>query len=230
MITLSKKNQLRCIWSAAIGMAFIGIGFFPLAHFLPPHSPAASAQEIADIYQQNTFGIRLGMIAMQIGSAMIFPLLGVISIQMKRIDGATLVLAYTQMLAGIINFFFFLLPPLIWTVAAFRPERSPEITQLMNDFAWIAFVMTVAPAAAQNISIGVATLQDSRPASVFPRWLAFFNFLLSILYIADLLVTFFKNGPFAYNGAISFYLPLVCFSSWLIVMMVCSHKAVRQQE
>ena len=128
------------------------------------------------------------------------------------------------------NFFFFLLPPLIWTVAAYRPERSPEITQLMNDFAWIAFVMTVSPAAMQNICIAMATFQDKIDRPVYPRWVAFFNILASFLFITDLLVTFFKTGPFAYNGAISFYVPLIVFSTWLMVMIVMSYRAVQQME
>lgn len=230
MLEMNKRHQLLSIWCAALGGVIILIGYWPMAKFFPPLSPSASAQEIVNIYNGNLFGIRLGMVLMQLGAAMFFPLVAVIGIQMRRIEGAHPVLAYTQMLAGTINFLFLLLPAFFWTVAAFRPDRSPEITQLMNDFGWLCFVMPVTPAMVQNAAIGVAVLSDRSAKPVFPRWLAFFNFFIAILFFADLMITFFKAGPFAWNGAISFYMPLTVFSIWAIVMIKLLLTAVREQQ
>ena len=230
MLSMSQRHQLLCTWCAVAGALVIGLGYWPLAQFFPPHAPTASAADIAAIYQQNTFGIRLGMILMQLGAAMLFPLIAVIGIQMRRIEGANPVLAYTQMLAGIINFLFLLIPAFVWTVAAYRPDRPPEITLLMNDIGWLAFIMPITPAIIQNVAIGLATLADKRLQPIFPRWLAFFNFFVSLLFVADLMITFFKVGPFAWNGAISFYMPLTVFSIWVIVMVRVLLAAIRAQQ
>ena len=230
MRSMSKSHQLLCVWCSALGILVLGIGYWPIANFFPPHNPMASADEIVAIYQQHTFDIRLGMILMQVGAAMLFPFLAVVSLQMRRIEGAQAVLADTQMLAGLINYLFLLVPAFIWTVAAFRPDRSPEITLLMNDMGWLAFIMPITPAVIQNLAIGFAVLADKGERPVYPRWLAFFNFLASVLFIADLMITFFKTGPFAWNGLISFYVPLTVFTLWAIVMIALTLKAVNQQQ
>jgi hypothetical protein len=227
---LNKRNHLLCLWCVAIGVVVVGIGFWPVANYFPPHQPLASAGDIAAIYHQHTFSIRLGMVLMQIGAAMVFPLVALIAIQMRRIEGAHSVLASTQMVAGVINVLFLLLPPFIWTVAAYRPERSPELTQLINDIGWLAFLMPITPAVIQNFSIGIAVLSDRSARPVFPRWVAFLNFFVALCFISDLLITFFKTGPFAWNGALAFYLPFVVFSSWIFIMVAMLFRAVRQQD
>ena len=40
----------------------------------------------------------------------------------------------------------------------------------------------------------------------------------------------FNTGPFAWNGLISFYLPLVVFTLWIIAFVTCLLRAIGQQE
>ena len=40
---------------------------------------------------------------------------------------------------------------LFWLIAAFRPERNPELVQLFNDMAWVTFTSQVPFLVAQNL-------------------------------------------------------------------------------
>ena len=211
-------------------MLVLLLGFWFFAGFMPPHLPMASATEIAAIYQQNTTGIRVGMILQLISGALVAPFVAVISIQMRRIEGTSPVLAYTQLSAGTAGILLFIISAMIWTTAAYRPERPPELVQLLNDLGWLFFVMPFVMAFVQNFAIGFAILADKRAQPVFPRWVGFLNLWVAILFVPGGLVTFFKTGPFAWNGLLAFWLPLSVFGIWFGVMYVTLVRAIRQQE
>jgi hypothetical protein len=52
--------------------------------------------------------------------------------------------------------------------------------------------MPFTPFVIQNISIGVAVIQDNSPQRVFPRRVAYFNFWIAALFLPGELLTFFK--------------------------------------
>lgn len=170
------------------------------------------------------------MIFILIAGALFGAFTASIAAQMRRMENRTTpVLTYTQLAAGIASMLLFIIPALVWTVAAYRPERSPEITQALNDIGWFFFVMPFVLAFLQNLAIGFAVLGDRKSHPVFPRWLGYFNFWLALLYVPGCLVTFFKSGPFAWNGLLAFWVPASVFGSWFLVMSIYVMKAARQQ-
>jgi hypothetical protein len=169
------------------------------------------------------------MLLMSISGALVAPFVAVISIQMKRIEGASPILTYTQLSAGSVGALFFIIPSLIFSCAAYRPERAPELTSLLNDLAWFFMVMPVAAAFVQNLAIAFAIFSDKRPQPVFPRWLGYLNIWVALLFAPGGLITFFKTGPFAWNGLLAFYVAGVVFGIWFIVMVIMLHKAIDQQ-
>lgn len=226
---MNTKNQLICAWAGPVFLLLFFIGFWPISKFFPPHLPSASAAEIAAIYQQDTNMIRLGLLVMMIGSAFLAPFVAVISIQMKRIEGQFPVLAYTQLGSGALGVLILTIPIMVFTATAFRPERSAELTQLFNDLGWMMFVMPFGPAVIQSLAIGLAILSDKRPQPVFPRWLGFFNFWVAVLFLPSGLLTFYKLGPFAWNGLIAFWIPTIVFGAWFMVMFPMLLKAIKSQ-
>jgi drug/metabolite transporter (DMT)-like permease len=73
-------------------------------------------------------------------------------------------------------------------------------------------------------------MADKGNQPVFPRWAAYFNFWTAMLYLPAFMVTFFKAGPFAWNGLLAFWLALLVAGIWTVVMFVLLLKAIRQQE
>ena len=88
------RNELLCAWSGIVFVLLFMLGFWPLANFLPPPLPSASATEIAAMYQQHAVQIRLGLVLMVIAWALIIPFVAVISIQLNRIQGGPSALSF----------------------------------------------------------------------------------------------------------------------------------------
>ena len=90
-------------------------------------------------------------------------------------------------------------------------------------------VMTFGPFFVQLMSIGLAILLDKNSRPVFPRWVAYFNIWVAVLFIPGVLITFFKSGPFAWNGILAFWLPLVVFFAWYFVMFAILLRVIKEQ-
>ena len=110
---------------------------------IPPWPPSESAVEVLARYQQHTTSIRIGSVLLMLAAALLGPFFAVITTQMMRIEGPFAALSLSQILAGAGVYIFILLPGVLFSIAAFRPERSPEITQTLNDMAWIIFATTI---------------------------------------------------------------------------------------
>ena len=162
-------------------------------------------------------------------SGLIAPFVAVISIQMKRMEDTPSILSYTQLSSGTAGIIFLILPCVIWTVAAFRPERDPALILLLNDFGWITFLMPFGTFVVQNFAIGFAILGDKSAVPVLPRWIGFFTIWVAILFLPGALLTFLKTGPFAWDGLFVFWVPLNIFFGWYLVMIVCLRKAIIEQ-
>jgi hypothetical protein len=127
--------------------------------------------------------------------------------------------------ASLVRVVFLFLPFLIMSATAYRPQRAPEITQGMNDIAWFVLVMDFVPFCVQYLAIAIAVFADRSPEPVFPRWVAYLNLWVVVLFIPTGVITFFKTGPLTYGGILGFCIPLAVFAVWLIAMpyAVCRH-------
>lgn len=226
---MNTRNQLFCAWSGPVCILLFFLGFWPVAQFWPPHPPSLDAQTIAAIYQGNTVSIRFGMLLMLTASAFLLPFSAVIAVYIKRSEGDFPVMAYTQLVAGAIGAMVLIVPIMVFTAVAFRPERAIELTYLLNDMAWLMLIMPFGPAVMQSLSIGLAVLADKSPQPVFPRWVGFFNLWAVLLYLPGGVVTFFKIGPFAWNGLFGIWIPAGVFGVWFFVMFPPLLKAIKTE-
>ena len=180
-------NKIVQIVCALCGPAFAILftaGWWFIAGFVPPHSPGLDEEAIAEFYQRNIFTIRFGILTAMISSALIIPFGSVIAVQMKRIGGnAAPILSIVEVMAATVTSVILLLATVVWTVAAFRPDRAAEIILSYNDFAWILLLMTFSPFLVQFTAIGFALLSDRNDPPLFPRWAGYFNFWLAFLAI-----------------------------------------------
>ena len=226
---MNRRNQLLCTWSGAVYFGMFLVGFVLLARFLPPLPPLTSAEAVAQIFRDNTAPIRAGNMLIMLCSGLAVSFAAAIAIQLRRIEGDAPVLAYVQLGAGTLTAIITLMPAMIWTLMAYRPEREPQTLLLLSDFAWIWLVMPVTSVVIQCLAVGLAILGDRGAVLVYPRWLGYFNLWLSFLLLPGSLITFFKTGPFAWNGLFTFWMPLSLFGLWYVVMIVATTGAIRRQ-
>jgi hypothetical protein len=221
------RNQMLCLWCGPLGILLWLIGFVFLGGLISPPSPHWTALHIQHFWQTNTDGKRAGLVFTMIGATFTGPWVAAISSQIKRIEGTYSPLSYTQLGMGMIGILLFIIPVMMMQAIAFRPDRNPSQMLLVNDMAWIPFVGVWCCASVQNIAIGMAVFK--RGQKVFPRWLGYFNFWLALLFAPGSLLYFFKTGPFAWNGLMSWWFVVTVFCLWFVVMFVVMRKAILSQ-
>lgn len=226
---MEARVQRVLIWGGP-GMVLLWLGaFLWIAGFIPPSAPAASAERIVQLYAENTASIRIGLVISMLGSALLVPYAVAISGQLKRIDGAK-ALADTQMVSCALLSLEFITPIGIWMAAAFRfDDRAADLTRAMHDMGWILFMTVIWSLWVQLVAIGAAILIDRRPQPIFPRWIGYLNLWVAFLILPAGTVLFFKTGPFAWNGLVGLYVPLVAFVIWFACMTWAVHRNLTRQ-
>jgi hypothetical protein len=221
--------QRVCAWSGMAAMILFFLAFVA-ADFIPPLAPHASAAYIAHFYQAHATRIRIGGCVMLLSGMFYAAFTAVISAQMKRIPGIHSAAVYVQLVAGAFACLTFLIPAMLFIVTAFRPSRSPEITQALNDMSWIMLVMPWTPFMAQNYAFAYAIFTDKRPRPLFPRWLAYVNIWCPIIFSPSLLLPFFKVGPFDWRGIFVFWIPAVVFVLQFIANVSMLLRAIDREQ
>lgn len=221
------RVQLWCAWCAPVFTVML-FGGMLLAGFVPPPTPGQTAQQVADHYARHTDVLRLGLLLIFVGGGLTAPFVVAVDHQLRRIPGAGS-MALLQVIGGTVNVLAVIVPTLIFMAAAFRPERSPEITQALHDTAFIPFIGNFVPFTLQAVAIGVAVLMQPASRPVLPRWVGFWNLWTALLVLPGGLLIFFRGGAFAWNGAINFWVVAVVFGSWFLVMFAVLRAAILRE-
>ena len=128
------------------------------------------------------------------------------------------VLTYAYVICVGIGTTAFILADYCWGMAAFRPDRDPQLISLLNDMAWFFFIAPVGTIIVQNLCFALSVYLDERPDPIFPRWVAHFNVATVALLAPSAFSILYKTGPLACNGAVSFTLRLTTFAVYIAVM------------
>ena len=221
---MSRQSICAVCGPLALAMFFVG---FAIAGFVPPPSPSLSVAQVTHLYSSSPGMVRLGCAIMVLSCGVVTPFAAVVAIQMRRIEAPDApVLALTQFAAGTAGILLFLMEAIFWSVAAYRPHRNPQITQVLNDIAWFFTVMPVSLIIVQALTVGVVIITDRR-LHLFPRWLGYFNLWVAVLYIPGGTCIFFKSGPLAWNGVLTFWVPASVYFTWFTVMAAHLIRAAR---
>jgi hypothetical protein len=111
-----------------------------------------------------------------------------------------------------------LIANMFWLLGAFRPERSPELTQLLNDLAWVTFTVLVPYLIAQCLLLALAIYWDRQEQPVFKMWVAHFNVLVAVALAPAAFSALTLRGPLAWDGLLSFWVKNFAIAAWIVVM------------
>jgi hypothetical protein len=211
-------------------MIAILFGWGMIGGFILPWSPSTDVAQVAHVFQAEYTRIRIGMIFLMIAAMVFIPFAAVLSQLLARVEGSAGVLAYSMLLGAAGNMVLTFYPAIWWLVAAFRPDRSPELIYLMNDMAWLQFIGGVTMYLAMPISMVVAAFSDDSPNPVFPRWSGFANAGLVVFTVPDQLLFFFQSGPFAWNGIFGFYVPVAAFTTFFLLNLWLARAAILREQ
>jgi hypothetical protein len=221
--------QSVSLWLAVVFGGLLLIAFILFPGFFPPMSPRMSASRVAEFYARHTTTIRASMIIFNLCGIMLTPFFMVIVYQMKRMATPTQVLGYCYLSAAASGATLFAIADLFWLIAAFRPDRDPQLIMLLNDLAWITFTAPVGMIIAQNLCLGLAVLLDDQPRPIFPRWVAYFSFGVGLVIAPSVCAAVVQSGPLAWNGVVSFWLRIISYGVFLVVMFFVLQSAIQRE-
>jgi hypothetical protein len=232
LFNASANTQRLLIW-LALGMA--GVYFFSLIFLMqifPPPAPNLPAAAVAQVYAHSNLRFRLGVAVAIISGGFYLPWSMAIAVQMDRIEKRTSIWTMLQALTSAAGTWIFALPPLLWAAAAFNAGRSPEITTLMHELAFIVFYCASSFFPFQLIAVGVVSLSKNNVDShtAFPRWLGYLSIWTALIASEGFVGVIFNSGPFSWNGVFVFYLPVAVFTIWMIAMAAMMLRAIGLQD
>lgn len=217
-----------CTYMGAVAGTLLFVGIWPLAQLFPPIAPATPAAEVAAYYRAHQTGILAGAICIMTSSVLFFPFLAAIAVFLKKIEGPVSPWTYAFIMIVAYGFVTVFFSGLFFTAAAYRPDFPDHTIQLLSDLAFFLFVMPAVPAFVQNVVTGVAVLGDTRANPILPRWLGYMNLWTGVLLLPGCVVGLFKVGPFAWNGALAFWMPAVVFGIWFNAMIFGMLGAIKR--
>lgn len=230
-VRMDPTTMRTFLWSGPVVVASVLIGMVPLMGFIPPPSPALSAGQIAQIYAANETPIRIACLLLMICWTLWATWGAVLATFIRRMESGYPVLTYTAVALVGGGLVFFLLIPMTWAVAAFRPGTiSADVTQTLNDWAWFSFLYTWPPFGLFCLIIAIAILKDHNIPTLYPRWVGYLNIWIVLLFWPAGLIAFFKVGPFAIDGIFAFWVPVSLFFAWMVVMTVLTARVISNEQ
>jgi hypothetical protein len=226
----SAKHQRLFLWMFVFSMVGGLVATVLGGRIAPSPNNSMSVTQIADLYAKYAVPYRVMFMLNMLFGGFYFGFTAVISVQMRRIEGSVgRVLNYTQLSSGAANGVLLLLPSLLFSVAAFRPDRNPEITVALHDLGNFIVLMPIASFTLQQVAIALAIWSDKASRPVFPRWVGHVVFWTGIAYLPAFTMTFYKTGPYSFDGGVAFMFPVLAYLLFYVVMIVMTFKAIRQE-
>lgn len=226
---MNTRGQRILLWTVPPAAALFVLAYFAFPVFSGPMSPTMTPEQVAAFFAANNTGILGVVILCNLIACSLVPLFAVAAVQMSRIRTSSNVLTYAYILAAGVGLTAFILADYCWGIAAFRPERDPQLISLLNDMAWFFFIAPVGTLIVQNLCLAVSIYLDARPEPVFGRWVAHFNIATAALLVPGAFSVLHKTGPLAWDGVLSFHLRLAVLACYIAVMFVVLVGVVNRQ-
>ncbi len=224
-------GEVILFWTLpALGLLWISV-FLLFPGFVQPMSPTMSAEEVAAFYRdpENLPRIRYSMILFNWFAVGLIPMLALIVLQIRRMAHRTPIFSYAIIACAAGGPTIFLLADLFWLLAAFRPERDPELTLLLNDFAWVTFTSQVGFLVSQSVLLALAIYLDRQARPVFQAWVAHFNLVIAALLLPASFVGLAMDGVLAWDGLLTFWVRNFAIGLWIVVMGIVLGQAIYRQ-
>jgi hypothetical protein len=221
------KTQKWLLWSSLLLSQPYTVAYVYLLNFWPPVSPTLSPEQVVALYAGHNIEFRAGAALMMLSGAFYLLFTVVLAAQLARCETGFRLWSKLTLTGGTLATCSLVFPPFMWAVAAFTVERDAGLTMILHEIGWLSFVATPTFFVLQMIAIGVIAFSgDQSPRPLFPRWLGYVSLWTALGSVFGLAALVFKTGPFAWNGALAFYLPLIVFAIWFVSLYISLFKAI----
>jgi hypothetical protein len=212
----SLRGQSFALWCAPLFTVLVVIGWLGLAHFWLP-APADLGAEAT-----KTFFVETHRAGMVLGNSLLIvacALLVVVSIQfglqLAELEGARPLWSITSATCGVLIALIVFLNAGFWIGAAYRPGAHPDVIVALNDVAWLGFLLGWVFLSLQMVATAIVALSEAGPRPMVPAWASKASLVGAALLVCAGGPAFTHSGPFAYHGALAFYVPMAIWGLWL---------------
>lgn len=223
-----KRELWLAWWLTAVFYQLFTISFFILSRTQPPPSPGWDAQRAAQWFADNHYGVLIGFGLIFVGAGMTAPTNALIAYSMRRMSVsrafayAYLVLYSLSAVPGM------LLLCVVLTVGAMRPDRDPELTYWLYDFAFLSFTGTMGVFLIGSLVWMAAILLDKN--RVFPKWFGYLNLANALTEVVVAPAWLFDAGVFAWNGLIAWWIDMVVFGIYTAVFITLLRRMIQRED
>jgi hypothetical protein len=224
----------RTLTSTTVGIVtgwgvivFFGFGLFG-GEFVAPPGPYG-ADITAQFYREHVDLKRIAVICLVIGGTFMIAFGSAIADRLRKVEVVGVTMAFVQVgtavAAGTLMMAFaaFLLTALLF------PDMPNEFLRFSNHVTWMAWAGLWQPGALQAVAVATAILSDKSKSPVYPRWIAWYSLFMAFGSLMGVLIPFFRNGPFAWDGAVAFYLAGFNYFLWFAIMLTQFHRIRRRE-
>jgi hypothetical protein len=204
------KCELWLAWFTIIVFYNIfGVVFFIVTRTQPPPKAWWQYARIVEWFHHNHLGLLAGFGVMFFMGPMATASTALITYSMRRMSVSP---AYAY--SYLILYSLAAVPGMLVTcialvVGAMRPERDPKLVGALYDIGFLAFSGTMGIFLIGSLIWALAILLDKH--AVLPKWFGYFNLCNAFTEIVVATCCVYKRGPFAWDGAIAWYINFTVF-------------------
>ena len=201
--------------------------FFP-----QPPDFAMSGSQTAQFYASHQNGMLIGITLSSIGMPFLIAWTIQLGAMLRRLEGGSGLVAIVATVGTVSIPILLSFDVAVWAIAAYRPQdTSADVTRAFSDLGWIASMLIWPPLCAGMALTGVIIMKTRGKVGAFPAWLGWFSYIVAIAEFGQAAIIFYKSGPFAPDGAGSWYLAVFTWGPWIIALSVqMSRMLARQQK
>ena len=218
-----------CAWNGMLFMAIFIVFWGVLGFNLPPWAASEEAGVIADHFREHRNLVRLGMV-ISMTFAVSYAVWGIsIGKVMDYILGRDHILTNLEVWGAGLTVCPVLVSSSFWLTGAYRPDAlTPETLQMLYDMAWLLIDLAYSVTSVQMIALGVGCLRDKRDVPLFPKWVCWYSIWVGFMFTAECLMPFFKDGAFARQGILNFWIEFLIFFIYAPIITFYQLKAINR--
>ena len=189
-----------------------------------------SGTQTAQFYSSHQTGMLIGVTLSSIGMPFLIAWTIQLGAMLRRLEGGSGLVAIVATVGTISIPILLVYDVVVWAIAAYRPQdTNADVTRAFSDLGWISSMLIWPPLAAGMALTGVIIMKTRRQAGAFPVWLGWFSYIVAISELGQAPIIFYKSGPFAPDGAGSWYLAVFTWGPWIIALSIQMFRMLAQQ-